>query len=336
MQPMESTGKDTGMGMEDVYRLIKEDLHAVEEEFRKYLHSRVYLITKVVEYILMSGGKRFRPSLLILSSRLCGYTGRECIPLGSIIEFIHTATLLHDDVVDNAQLRRGRASANVVWGNGASVLVGDFLFSKSFYLLVESKDLDILEVMSRTTTKMAEGEVLQLLKSSDVTTTQDEYIEVIINKTASLISAACEIGAILGGAGKEEREALASFGLNLGIAFQLMDDCLDYTSKDEELGKAIGKDLKEGKVTLPLIHTLKVCSGREREVIVSAVEGEELTEEHFREVIGLIRKYRGIEYTRKLAIDYTERAKALLDIFEPTVYRSALLAVADYVIERRY
>ena len=328
--------KETPMAIDDVYQLIKGDLQAVEDEFRKHLRSRVYLIRKVGEYILMSGGKRFRPSLLILSSRLCGYAGRDCIPLGSIIEFIHTATLLHDDVVDNAQLRRGRASANVVWGNGASVLVGDFLFSKSFYLLVESRDLRVLQVMARTTTQMAEGEVLQLLKCSDVTTTQEEYIAVIVNKTASLISAACEIGAILGGAGKEEREALAEFGLNLGIAFQLMDDCLDYTSKDEELGKAVGNDLREGKVTLPLIHTLRNCSQEEREVIVSAVEGDDLTEDHFQEVIALIRRYRGIEYTRDLAAEYIEKAKEFLHIFAPTIYRSALLTVADYVIERRY
>lgn len=336
VHPVGMAKENTGMGIDEVYRLIKEDLHAVEEEFKKHLRSKVYLIAKVGEYILMSGGKRFRPSLLILSSRLCGYTGKECITLGSIIEFIHTATLLHDDVVDNAQLRRGKASANVVWGNGASVLVGDFLFSKSFYLLVESKNLNILQVMSRTTTQMAEGEVLQLLKCSDVTTTQEEYIAVIVNKTASLISAACEIGAILGGAGDREREALARFGLNLGIAFQLMDDCLDYTSKNEELGKAIGNDLREGKVTLPLIHTLKLCSEEEKRVIVSAVEGDELTEEHFLEVIALIRKYKGIEYTRDLAIDYIEKAKEHLYTFEPTIYRSALLAIADYVIERRY
>ncbi len=337
MSDPQLAGKDLSkMGIGEVYELIREDLRGVEEEFKRHLRSRVYLISKVGEYILMSGGKRFRPSLLILSSRLCGYRGRDCITLGSIIEFVHTATLLHDDVVDNAQLRRGKASANVVWGNGASVLVGDFLFSKSFYLLVASEDLEILKVMSRTTTQMAEGEVLQLLKCNDVETTQEEYISVIVNKTASLISAACEIGAILGGARDEERKALSSFGLNLGIAFQLMDDCLDYTSKNEELGKAIGNDLKEGKVTLPLIHTLRRCSREEREVIVRAVEGDELTEEHFEEVMSLIKRYKGIEFTRDLALEYIQKAKEALKVFAPSIYHTALCTVADYVVERRY
>lgn len=328
--------KEYRMGIDEVYSLIGDDLNAVEEYFKKELKSKVSLITKIGEYILLSGGKRLRPSLLILSARLCNYQGNRHIPLGSIIEFIHTATLLHDDVVDNARLRRGRPSANSVWGNGASVLVGDFLFSKSFYLMVEDSDMRILKLMSDTTTHIAEGEVLQLLKCSDINTTEEEYISVVINKTASLISAACEIGAILGKVSKEKEAALAEFGLNLGIAFQLMDDCFDYIARKEELGKDTGNDLKEGKVTLPLIHTLRECSNpNEKDIITKAIEGDSPSSDHLEEVICLVNKYGGVEYTMKQARDYVERAKAYLDFSEDNIYRSALLAIADYVVERK-
>ena len=324
------------MRIQEAYDTIKQDLKDVDLEFRKNLDSDVHLIKKVGEYVLNNGGKRLRPSLLLLSARLCGYQGSRHIPLASVIEFIHTATLLHDDVVDNAGIRRGKAAANTLWGSGASILIGDFLFSKSFYLTVADGDLNILKVLSSTTTRMAEGEVLQLLKDSDVETTERDYLSVVTNKTASLISVACQIGAILGKASAEKEKALAGYGMDVGIAFQLVDDCLDYTSSNEELGKAIGNDLKEGKITLPLIHVIKNAAASEREEILTAIKADDLKNSQLSSVISLINKYKGTDYTLSRARQYVENAKACLNIFEPNVERAALIALADYVVERTY
>src|SRR5512137_357847 len=249
--------------MQAALNLIGDDLKNVELQFKKDLQSDVALIRKVGEYVFSSGGKRIRPALLLLSAHLCDYHGDRHVPLASVVEFIHTATLLHDDVVDNANLRRGIASANTLWGNEASVLVGDFLFSKSFSLMVADGDLSILQVLSNATTLIAEGEVLQLVCTSDLEITEERYVEVIESKTAILISAACRAGAILGTATPEQEEALGHFGMNLGIAFQLMDDTLDYIASEEQFGKSIGHDLEEGKITLPLIHTLSRCTAAE-------------------------------------------------------------------------
>ena len=253
--------------MEAALALIGDELKQVEQQFKKDLASDVPLIRKVGEYVLSSGGKRIRPALLLLAAKLCDYGGDRHVPLASVIEFIHTATLLHDDVVDNANLRRGIASANTLWGNEASVLVGDFLFSKSFSLMVADGDLNILRILSGATTKIAEGEVLQLVCTSDLTMTEERYIEVVKCKTAVLISAACQAGAILGKVSPEQEVALKDFGMELGIAFQLMDDVLDYAADQKEFGKSIGHDIEEGKITLPLIHTLQLCNADEKERI---------------------------------------------------------------------
>jgi octaprenyl-diphosphate synthase len=322
--------------IQEAYGFIKEDLQKVELEFKKNLNSEAYLVKKVGEYVLNSGGKRFRPSLLLLSARLCGYSGKEHIPIAAVVEFIHTATLLHDDVVDNADLRRGSASVNTIWGNTASILIGDYLFSKSFYMIVNSENIDVLKVLSRTTTLMAEGELLQLQKNSDIGTTERDYLSVVTNKTAVLISAACQVGGVLSGVSRGKEEALAGYGMNLGIAFQLMDDCLDYTSRDEDLGKAIGNDLKEGKITMPLIHALEKSTPREREIIHSVVEADNIKEEQLTSVMELINRYKGIDYTIDAARRYKEEANSYLEIFEPNIERAALTAVSDYVVERRY
>ena len=324
------------MQIQEAFDLIKAELEQVDLEFKKNLDSQVYLVRKVGEYILSSGGKRFRPSLLLLSARLCGYDGREHIPLAAVVEFIHTATLLHDDVVDNAKLRRGSTSANALWGNEASILVGDYLFSKSFYTMVKSGSMDVLRVLSWTTTLMAEGEILQLLKNSDVETTEEEYLAVVKNKTAVLISGACQVGGILAGVSKEREEALAEYGMNLGIAFQLMDDCLDYISNDEDLGKAVGNDLKEGKVTLPLIHALEDSSPAEQEMVREVIEGDEISNDQLVSVTDLIKRHDGIAYTIDSARRYVSDAGKQLEIFEPNIERDALAAVADYVVERSY
>jgi octaprenyl-diphosphate synthase len=323
------------MDMDSVFQWMDEDLRKVERQFELNLRSDVSLIPTIGRYILESGGKRVRPLLLLLSARLCGYRGERSIPLASIVEFIHTATLLHDDVVDNANLRRGQRSANSVWGNEASVLVGDFLFTKSFSLMVTDGDLRVLRAMSDATTRMAEGEVLQLLKTCDLGISEEEYLRVVVNKTAVLISAACQIGGVLGEAAEARVEALREFGMEVGIAFQLMDDCLDYVADREEFGKAVGADLEEGKITLPLIHVMRQCSPEERARIESVVEGDVLEQADLESVLELIRRYDGIEFTRSQARRRIDRAKELLSVFPASTEREALEAVADYVVSRK-
>lgn len=320
--------------MQAALALIGEDLRQVEEQFRKDLESEVPLIRKVGEYVLASGGKRIRPAMLLLAARLCNYSGDQAIPLASVVEFIHTATLLHDDVVDSATLRRGLASANTLWGNEASVLIGDFLFSKSFSLMVAAGSLDILRVMSRATTIIAEGEVMQLLYTGEIDLTEEQYIDVVRAKTAVLLSAACQCGAILGGVSAEQEQALAEFGMELGIAFQLMDDLLDYTASVEDFGKSIGHDLEEGKLTLPLIHALRGCTAAERDKVSAIIEQDELAPEDFRLVSELVRTHGGIDYTVSKARSCIEACHRHLSCFPAGTCKDALLELAEYVVTR--
>jgi octaprenyl-diphosphate synthase len=323
------------LNFEQAIKMIEEELKAVEADMAKNFFSEIVMIPTVSRYLISSGGKRFRPFLLLLSSRLCGYRGPRAVPLASSVEFIHTATLLHDDVVDRAFLRRGMASANSVWGDGASVLVGDFLFTKAFSRIVQDGNLQILGVISKSTTRMAEGEVMQLVKTGSPETTEEEYTYVVINKTAVLISAACQIGGILGDVSSEKEKALGDFGLYLGIGFQLMDDILDYTSEAQTLGKSIGKDLSEGKVTLPLIHTLRACSPAERERIIGIIRDQNRREDDLRYVMAAVLNCAGIDYTVQRAESYLEQAKNFLSPFPPTEEKEALLAIADYTLQRK-
>ncbi len=320
--------------MQAALNIIGEDLKLVEQQFRTDLQSDVPLIRKVGEYVLSSGGKRVRPALLLLSARLCDYVGIQAVPLASVIEFIHTATLLHDDVVDSATLRRGLASANTLWGNEASVLVGDFLFSKSFSLMVNVGSLDILRILSDATTVIAEGEVMQLLCTGEIDLTEEQYVDVIRSKTAILMSAACESGAVLGAVVAEQQRALADYGMDLGIAFQLMDDILDYTATEEEFGKSIGHDLEEGKITLPLIHTLRHCSESEKTLISTVVEQDEMSLDDFRAVSAIVKQYGGISYTVEAARRHIAKCKEHLELFPATPVKHALCSLADYVVTR--
>jgi octaprenyl-diphosphate synthase len=322
--------------MDIIMDLLEDELAQVEDEFKKNLQSEVPLIPKIGQHLLLSGGKRFRPTILLLSAKLCGYKGKRQIQVASVIEFIHTATLLHDDVVDDAELRRGNASANSIWGSEASLLVGDFLLSKSFFLMVDDGDLKILNTISRATTRMAEGEIQELMRTSDLSLTEEEYLSIVTNKTASLISATCQIGAILAGVDGIKEEALANFGMNLGIAFQFMDDTLDYTSTEKKFGKEIGIDLQGGKITLPLIHTLRSCSPPEREELMEMILSETLDKRAFLRVMNLITKYGGIEYSLEKARGYVGKAKRYLDCFTPSREKTALLAMANYVVERTW
>ena len=320
--------------MDFVLNLLNDEIHRVEAQFREDLTSRVPLIRKVGEYVLASGGKRVRPMMLLLSARLAGYQGNAHIGLASVVEFIHTATLLHADVVDSAVLRRGQDSVNSVWGNEASVLVGDFLFAKSFSLMVRAGNLKILETLSDATTQMAEGEVLQLIGTSDVGLDEKRYIEVVQNKTAVLLSAASRCGAILGDCSREAEEALAAYGMDLGTAFQFMDDALDYVADQDAFGKECGHDLLEGKVTLPLIHTLKRCNAEERKKIAEIIEQETLPAEDLKYIVGLIHSYDGIDYTRDRAKLLIESAKGHLALFADCPAKEAMIRLADYVVNR--
>jgi octaprenyl-diphosphate synthase len=321
--------------LEIVLECIGDDLEKVDREFRRNLESSVPIISAIGEYLLLSGGKRFRAKLLLLSARLCEYSGNLHVSMASLVEFIHTATLLHDDVVDKAQLRRGIDSANSKWGNEASVLVGDFLFTKCFSLLVQSGNWKILQVMSKATTIMAEGELEELIRTNDLSLTEEDYLSIITRKTASLISAATQIGAILGKVSEEREKALTEFGLNIGIAFQLIDDHLDYTSKEEEFGKKIGIDLQDGKITLPLIFTLLHCNQEEIFFIRRTVESNPITKDDFFRVVEIIERHQGIPYTWEKAKRYVEKAKAHLHLFPDSKEKEALYALANYVLERK-
>lgn len=320
--------------MEGITKLIEADLHKLELSIQGLLTTKIGFIKEIVNHIIKSGGKRVRPILIMLTARLCGYKDEQHIPYAAIIEFIHTATLLHDDVVDNAKTRRGSSTANIVWGNEPSVLVGDFLFSKSFELMTHGGNHEILKVMSEATTALAEGEILELLKTSDADTKEEEYFEIIRNKTAVLFSAACEIGGILGKAHMKKRISLKNFGYNLGMAFQLTDDILDYVSLDTILGKPIGTDLKEGKVTLPLIHALKSADEKENSYIKRVLEKTNMTRRDFERVRNIIRKYGGIDYTSTVTKQYVDSAKVFLNIFQPSPYKDALLGLANYMLKR--
>jgi octaprenyl-diphosphate synthase len=320
--------------MESPARLIEEDLKTLELSIQELIATRVSFIKEIVNYIIKSGGKRVRPILVILTAKLCGYKNEKHISYAAIIEFIHTATLLHDDVVDNAQTRRGSSTVNTVWGNEPSVLVGDFLYSKSFELMAEDGNHEILKTISKATTALSEGEILELLKTSDIDTREEEYFEIIGNKTAVLFSAACEIGAILGNIDKEKRLSLKNFGYNLGIAFQLTDDILDYISYDNILGKHVGTDLKEGKVTLPLIHALKSTNEKEKTSIKKVLEKNNVTIKDFERVRNIILKHGGTEYASTIAKQYIDTTKKILNIFQPSPYKNALLSLADYMLKR--
>src|SRR5512147_2353015 len=277
------------MQIQDVFHYFGNDLKRVEEHMETYLRSDMRLIPEIIHHLVGSGGKRFRPLLLLATSELCGYRGERRYPLSAMIEFIHNASLLHDDVIDHAETRRGKTSANRVWGNAASVLVGDFLYSKSFRLMTDDGNLAIIKLISTTTNTMSEGEIVQLVKTGDVKITEKEYLSIVEKKTSILISAACAIGGILGNATDPQIEALTRFGMRLGTAFQITDDTLDYVAREEEFGKAIGQDLKEGKLTLPLIRTMKKCNAEEKAFIRTGIETKNV--EATEAIMALIHRY---------------------------------------------
>jgi octaprenyl-diphosphate synthase len=322
--------------MQQITSLIGDDLQKVEAELINALTSQVPLITKVGGYIIASGGKRFRPLLYLLVAKCCHYSGEHNIPLACVFEYIHTATLLHDDVLDHAETRRGNSSVNSVWGDRTSMLVGDFLFSKAFSLLVKIGNVRSMQVISDATTKVAEGETMQTARGDNSDLTEEEYITIVSNKTASLIGAACQVGAIMGNSSPEREKSFKNYGLNVGIAFQMVDDTLDYTSEDQKFGKALCKDLQEGKVTLPLIHTLKKASAKDRQMILSLLHNGSLSQDNVYRITQLIKKYQGVSYVLTKAREYVDASLNNLKGLDPSPLRDALVATAHYVVERKW
>ncbi len=315
--------------------LLREDLAGVEELFRNGLTSDADTINRVGGHILGSGGKRIRPALLMLCARLVGYSGSRHIALAGAVEFIHTATLLHDDVVDGAGLRRGTPSANSVWGNQAAILAGDFLFAKAFSMLVADGNLQVLEALSGASTRMAEGEMLQMMDTGDIRMNEERYLDIVGKKTAALFAATCRCGGILGDADVETDAALHDFGMGIGLAFQLVDDALDYVGEEAEFGKAPGHDLTEGKMTLPLIYALGRCSDEEKGRMADIVAGKTLEAEDLAYAVALIRRSGGIDYSRRRADELVLGAKNRLASFDPCPEKDALLELADYIVTRR-
>ena len=317
-----------------VASLVGPDLEACEATIGEALASSVPLIQELGSYVTLAGGKRLRPILLLLCARLAGHRGPRAARLGCVVELLHTATLIHDDVVDQAPLRRGRPSANARWGDDASVLVGDHLYSKSFSLLVEDGDRAVMETLARATVSMTEAEVFQLERKRDGRTSEADYLRIITQKTASFISACCRIGGILGRQDAERVEALAAYGEGLGIAFQIADDSLDFVADETRLGKAIGADLREGKRTLPLIVTLERATLEERARIQELLKAPTLADGGLGVIRRLIERYGGVPYALQRARSYADRAKGHLAIFGDGREQETLGLIADYVVDR--
>jgi len=319
---------------ERVAGLVGADLELVETKIRRELDSPVALIQEMGGYIAGAGGKRLRPILLLLAARLAGYAGPRSVRLACVVELLHTATLIHDDVVDQAPLRRGRPSANAQWGDDASVLVGDHLYAKSFAMLVRDNDRAVMETLARSTVSMTEAEVFQLeLKRSGVTTEAD-YVRIITQKTASFISACCRIGGLLGGLPAGQVDALTQYGLDIGVAFQISDDSLDFVANQDRLGKAIGADLREGKRTLPLIAMLARATPAESARVKSLLKRPALDADEVDEIRRFVVDHEGVEYALAQAHEYARSAKAALAAFAPSEERETLALIADFVVDR--
>jgi octaprenyl-diphosphate synthase len=320
--------------LENLKQSLATEMAAVDHVIRARLHSEVVLVNQIGEYIIGSGGKRLRPALVILSARALGYTGNFHHELAAVVEFIHTATLLHDDVVDESDLRRGRGTANAIFGNAASVLVGDFLYSRAFQMMVTVGDMRIMQVLADATNIIAEGEVLQLLNCHDADVSAENYLRVINCKTAKLFEAAMRLGAILGKADAQMEEAVARYGMHLGTAFQLIDDVLDYSADEQQTGKHLGDDLAEGKPTLPLIYAMQHGTAAQAAVVREAIEQGDVSK--FAEVHAIIQATGALEFTRQQALQEAKLACAAINTLPNSVYKTCLLDLAQFAATRQF
>jgi octaprenyl-diphosphate synthase len=317
-----------------ITRTIAADMEAVNGVIRQRLQSEVALVNQIAEYIISAGGKRIRPVLVLLLANAYGYEGRGHHELAAVVEFIHTATLLHDDVVDESSMRRGRQTANAMFGNAASVLVGDYLYSRAFEMMTSLDEMRVMEILSRATTVIAEGEVLQLLNMHDPDVTQESYLTVIRSKTAKLFEAAAELGALIAGANDAQIEAAGEYGRSLGTAFQLIDDVLDYAGDAAEIGKNVGDDLREGKPTLPLIYVMENGTAEQRELIRACIEQGDET--HFDAVLAAVTSSGALDYTRREAETAAKRAAAAIADLPESEYKQSLLQLCSFAVDRNH
>jgi octaprenyl-diphosphate synthase len=317
-----------------IFEPIRGDLDAVEQEFVRHIQSRVALIPEMGRYIQASGGKRVRPAVLLMAARLCGFQGERAVLYASVVEFIHTATLVHDDIIDGADLRRGRLAVHSRWGNDITVLLGDYLYIKSMTMALTQDSLEIMRVLCDVALRMIEGELYQLTKTGDVDITEEEHFEIIRRKTAFLFGGCAQIGGMLGDATAEQAEALRDYGFNLGLTFQLVDDLLDYTADAAALGKPVGGDLREGKVTLPIIYLLERGGEAADRLIRAVVNERAVSADQWRDILRLLAEHRSADRAYACAVEYAERAKACLGVFPSGRERDALLALPDYVLAR--
>ena len=334
-----SGGMTTGQkinSLETLRNLCGNDLKKVNKLILNNMESEVDLIPQLAGHLISAGGKRLRPLLTLASARLCNYEGDKHIGLAAAVEFIHTATLLHDDVVDSSESRRGQETANAVWGNQASVLVGDFLFSRAFMLMVKSDSLKVLAILANASAVIAEGEVTQLTTANNISTSESTYLKVIKSKTAALFSAACRIGAVISDRPDKEENALEQYGLNLGIAFQLVDDFLDYNGLNNQLGKDVGDDFREGKITLPVILAFERGDTKEKLFWQRTLENLDQNDEDLEQAIHLLKKHNALNETQIRARSYTETARTALNQFPKSPYKSALEEVVNFCVERTY
>ncbi|MDE2579006.1 MAG: polyprenyl synthetase family protein [Hyphomicrobiales bacterium] len=328
--------KAKSAGVENLVALVKADMGRVNQAILSRTGSDVTMIPEVANHLISSGGKRLRPMLTLATAALCGYRGDGHIKLAAAVEFMHTATLLHDDVVDESDMRRGKLAARMLWGNEASVLVGDFLLGQAFKMMVEVGSLHALDILSSAATVIAEGEVMQLAAAKDTTTTEDAYLAVIRAKTAALFAAACEVGPVLAGKTKADEAACRSYGANLGIAFQLIDDALDYGGTSAALGKNTGDDFREGKITLPVVLSFRRGGEKEREFWRRTLEKGEIADGDLEQAIAIMKKNRALEDTIERARHYGAMARDALAIFEPSPLKAALIETVDFCISRAH
>ena len=314
---------------------VESDLEDIEKALSDNLNPYLDLVSDVAGHILFSGGKRLRPLLMVLSARMCSYNGNYEKTFSTALEYLHTATLLHDDLVDGATLRRGKTVAHATWGNSITVLVGDYLLARALSISAGTGRLRVVQVLAELTENMSQGEVHQLMRKGDVKLTEDEYLVVIRRKTAVLFKAACQVSAIIADAPEDKETALAEYGYNLGIAFQMADDLFDYTLQTSDFGKEVGADLREGKLTLPVIYALKQANSSDRDLMIKIIRNTDFTTDDFKTLLDLLVKYGGIDYTQETAASYIDTAKNALALFEPSPTKETMLDIADYALARR-
>ena len=322
--------------LKELQQFVNDDLHEMNDIIKSLTYGKAELIYLLSDYLIGSGGKRLRPLLTLVCAKLCNYKGDDHVKLAAAVEFIHNATLLHDDVVDESDLRRGMPTANNKWGNKASILVGDFLLSQSFRLMVSVGSIKVLDILSNAAAVIAEGEVMQLSVTNNIEITEEEYIEIITAKTAELFASACELGAVVAGSGEQYEVNLRKFGINLGIAFQIIDDALDYSATEAEFGKKIGDDFREGKVTLPAIFAYKAATDLERDFWLRTLKELKQNDEDLKTAIDLIKKYGILKEINQYAARYIDLSREALLLFPESEAKNMLLDILDFTIDRNF